>query len=220
MSRLEAHMIEPIKRLMVDELGLSVIAKEFSAGYGRADLVGAYLSEENHFFRKGNGLKDVTIDNYRLVEALMALRAGVNTSYEQLLQRVGVAESTLQKSILPRLENLGLVEHNRGKSARLLHPLPSPADHIVAVEAKQTRWQDAILQARRYTFFAEYTYIAVWNGKARLVDKSLLYRHRLGLIGVEVNSAEILIEAPKRNPRIPQMNRYCAEFLYSLWLQA
>ncbi|TKJ41364.1 hypothetical protein CEE36_08600 [candidate division TA06 bacterium B3_TA06] len=220
MKRLEAHMIRPIKTFMEDGLGLSMIAEEFSAGYGRADLVGAYLSDENHFFRKENGLKGVTIDNYRLVETLMALRLDVNVSYEQLLRKVGVAESTLQKSILPRLVNLGLVEHNRGKSARLLYSLPSPADHIVAVEAKQARWRDAILQARRYTFFADYTYIAVWNGKARLVDKSLLYRHRLGLIGVEVNSAEILIEAPKRNPRIPQMNRYCAEFLYSLWLQA
>jgi hypothetical protein len=96
----------------------------------------------------------------------------------------------------------------------LLKNPPSPTREIVAVELKQRRWREAILQARRYTFFADRTYVAIWNGAVELVDRRLLYRFRLGLIGVEGDRAQVLIEAPRRKPRQEKMNRYCAEFLY------
>jgi hypothetical protein len=71
------------------------------------------------------------------------------------------------------------------------------------------------LQARRYTFFANQTYVAVWSKTAPRVDKALLYRHRIGLISVKVSGeCSILIEAPSINPRAANMNRLCAEFLY------
>ncbi len=103
---------------------------------------------------------------------------------------------------------------------RLLTVPPQPTKNIVAVEAKQTKWREAILQARRYTFFANQTYIAVWFDTVDRVDRRLLYRHRLGLIGVGTDNAEVILKAPKRIPRQPKMNRYCSEFLYRIALDA
>lgn len=211
--RLEAHMIEPIRQLMREDMGLEVIVEEFSAGYGIADLVGASMSKENCRTRKSMGLT-TPLDNRHFVEVLLLLRPGVRRSFTYLLNRIPLSESTLRQKVLPQMEAHGLIKRDADDYVSLLGEPSQPTECIVAVEAKQTRWRDAIIQARRYTFFADQTYIAVWNGAAGRVDRMLLYRHRIGLIGVEPDGAEVFFEAPTRKPRDPKMNRYCAEFLY------
>ena len=213
MRQLERHMIEPIRYLMFRDMNLDVVDQEFSAGYGVADLIGAVLCQTSCQKRKDLGIEKA-FDHRLLVNVLMILRAGKRTSLAYILNKVAISESTLRQKILPVLAQFGLIKKDADGYIRVLFQPPNPAKRIVAIEAKQTKWREAILQARRYTFFANQTYIAVWNGTARLVDKSMLYRHRLGLIGVERNVAEILIEAPLRNPREAKMSRLCAEHLY------
>ena len=208
----EAHMIEPIQLLMYNVLQLDTIVKEFSAGYGIADLVGASLSKKSHEMRCGMG--QMLPLSRHAVQVMFTLRHRSRTSIDYLANRVALSNSTLKRQVLPSLAALGLVERYSDGYVRRIRELPPPADRIVAVEAKQTRWRDAIMQARRYTFFADETYIAVWNGTARLVDRNLLYRHRLGLIGVDPDGAQVLVTAPTRKPRQPDMHRFCAEFLY------
>lgn len=211
--RLEIEMIPPIRSLMQQEMNLDVISEEFSAGYGIADLVGASLSKKNCQRRERLGLS-TPLDNHHILEILLLLTTRGRTSISFLLGRISFSESTLRRKVLPQMITLGLIKRDLDGRIYLVNEPPEPARYIVAVEAKQTRWRDAILQARRYTFFANCTYIAVWNGTAELVDRQLLYRHRLGLIGVEPDGAEIILEAPSRKPRKPKMHRYCAEFLY------
>ena len=214
MSQLEAHMIEPIRQFMHHEMRMDITAQEFSAGYGFADLVGATLCEQGCQTRKEMGL-EVPLDHHYIVQVLLILRLKRRTSLEYILRRVAISESTLRKKVLPQMNKLGLIERDADAHVRLVSTPPKPARHVIAVEAKQTKWRDAILQARRYTFFANQTYVAVWSKTAPRVDKALLYRHRIGLINVELNGeCSILIEAPRINPRAANMNRLCAEFLY------
>jgi len=211
-------MIEPIRRFMLDHLRMDITAQEFSAGYGVADLVGAALCGEGCGVRKEKGL-EVALDHPYIVQVLLALHSEGRTSLSYLLRRVAISESTLRTKVLPHLDRLGLIEREDGY-IRLIFTPPKPARHLVAVEAKQTRWRDAILQARRYTFFADQTYVAVWEKTASRVDKALLYRHRVGLIAVEANGdCSIVVVAPKVRPRENNMNRFCAEFLYGLALR-
>ena len=219
MNYLEAEMIEPIRRFMQHQLQMDIIAQEFSAGYGVADLVGAALCEEGCELRKEKGL-EVALDHY-IVQVLLALRSEGRTSLPYILRRVALSESTLRRKVLPQLDKLGVIERYDDGYVRLLFTPPKPARHVVAVEAKQTRWRDAILQARRYTFFADQTYVAVWAKTATRVDKALLYRHRVGLIAVEPNGdCTAAVEAPRLSPRAVDMNRFCAEFLYGLALRS
>lgn len=205
-------MIEPIRLLLQAHLGLDVTAEEVSAGYGIADLVGASLNQECCLRRAELGL-DFPLDRHA-VQVLTVLKSDTRTSFDYLLKRTALSESTLRRQVLPRLVSRGLVQRYADGFLSRVIELPKPSKHIVAVEAKQTRWRDAILQARRYTFFADRTYVAVWNGTARLVDRHLLYRHRLGLIGVEPEGAEIIVEAPVREPRSSVMSQFCGELLY------
>lgn len=220
MSYLEAQMIEPIRRFMQHQMQMDIVAQEFSAGYGIADLVGAALCDEGCEMRKKKGLA-VALDHHHIVQVLLALRSDGRTSLSHILRRVALSESTLRRKVLPQLDKLGLIERYDDGYVRLIFAPPIPARHVVAVEAKQTRWRDAILQARRYTFFADQTYVAVWAKTAVRVEKSLLYRHRVGLIAVEPSGdCNILVEAPRVSPRESNMNRFCAEFLYGLTLRS
>lgn len=211
----EAHMVEPVRLLMQTVMGLEAIIEEFSAGYGTADLVGAKFCARNRQIRQKTETH-APIDHHHWVEVLLALNRNERMSYNSLQRRMTFSDNTLRKTVLPALAALGLVERDKDGYVCLLKNPPSPADEIVAIELKQTRWREAILQARRYTYFADRTYVAVWNGTAELIDRRLLYRFRLGLIGVERNHAEVLVEAPRRKPRQEKMHRYCAEFLYNI----
>ena len=220
MSLLEAQMIEPIQRFMQRQLQMDITAREFSAGYGIADLVGAALCDKGCELRKDRGL-EVALDHHHIVQVLLVLRSNGRTSLPYILRRVALSESTLRTKVLPQLKRLGVIERYEDGYVRLIFAPPKPAKHVVAVEAKQTKWRNAILQARRYTFFADQTYVAVWARTATRVDKALLYRHRVGLIAVEPDGdCFIMVDAPIVNPRENNMNRLCAEFLYGLAIRS
>jgi hypothetical protein len=194
-------------------MGLQVTAEEVCVGYGVADVVGAAISDHACRVRKQMGLEE-PLDSRHVVETLLSLRPGVWHSYPYLLGRVSVAESTLRGRIIPLFVRLGLADRDGARYVRLLKMPPSVVEEIIAVEAKQARWMDAIIQARRYTYFANQTYIALWDGATRNVDRALLFRHRLGLIGVEGRRAQVVVEAPPRIPRRPAWHWYCGEVLY------
>ena len=198
---------------MQTAMGLDAIIEEFSAGYGTADLVGAKFCARSCQVRQKAKIH-APIDHHHWIEVLLALTRSKRMSYDSLQRHITFSDITLRKTVLPALAALGLVQRDKEGFVCLLKNPPSPAKEIVAVELKQKRWREAILQARRYTFFADRTYVAVWNGTAELVDRRSLYRFRLGLIGVEQDHAEILVEAPRRRPRQEKMHRYCAEFLF------
>jgi len=199
--------------LMRNGMGLEIIAEEFSAGYGIADLVGARISHENCQSRQDLGLT-LPIDHQHLLEVLLLLRLGVRRSCAHLMKNISFSESRLRRTVIPQLQSYGLVNYDKDDYLRLLIDPPMPIENIVAVEAKQTKWKTAILQARRYSFFADQSYIAVWSEVASAVDREMLYRHRLGLISVDDHGANVLYAAPVRKPREPKMSRYCAEYLY------
>lgn len=218
-GRLEVQMIAPTQALMRETMGLEVITEEFSAGYGIADLVGATMCKKCWRKRATLGVAS-PVDHRPLIEVLFALKSGRRKSLSNLATCVSFAESTLRHKVLPLMASRGFIEQHADGYVQLLLDPPAPTSSIVAVEVKQTRWREAILQARRYTFFADQTYVAVWNGSAKLVDRKMLYRHRIGLIAVEPEGAEILLEAPHRSPRAPKMHRFCAEALYRKALES
>ena len=212
MTRKEAQMIAPIRQLLYQKMFIDITELEFSVGYGIADVVGAKLCSKNCAQRENLGLA-VAFDHVHVAEVLIALYANKWTSFKDLTRKISFSESTLRKKVLPKLVKLQIIERIND-SFRLGIHLPKPTQNLIAVEAKQIKWKEAILQARRYSFFADETYIAVWSETVKRVDRALLYRHRLGLISVESNFAEVIVEAPKRKPREPKFNLYSAEFFY------
>jgi hypothetical protein len=144
-SRREAHMIEPLLALMHGSMGLDVTVQEFSAGYGVADLVGAELSDENCRYREHWGLA-APLDHLFVVEVFLAMLLEGSSSISELMKHISFAESTLKNKILPQMVSHGLVERGKNGLLSLVACPPQPTNYIVAIEAKQTRWRDAVLQ--------------------------------------------------------------------------
>ncbi len=198
---------------MQDSMGLDVVVEEFSAGYGIADLVGGVESKSGQKKRRWMGIAE-PLDDWKLWEVLQTLGTRRPKTVADLAEQVPLSVSTLRSKVLPRLVKAGLVERLPNDRMRLKASPPLPVRRIVAVEAKQHRWLDAVRQAYRYTCFAERTYVAIWNGAAANVDRNLLAKLRLGLIGVEPDGAQVLMCAQVVKPRRPKMHRYCSEALY------
>lgn len=217
-KRFEFEMISPIRSALSQQLHLDVVSTEFSAGYGVADLVGAKLCPDGVRMRQNSGTMDA-IDKKLLVRVLMAIRRDRRTSVNAILGKLAISESTLKKKVLPQLDRAGIIDRVSPNFVSLVSDVPNPMKQIIAVEAKQTKWREAIIQARRYGYFANKSYIAIWSEKIRSIDRNLLYRHRLGLISVTDGGADIVVEAPLRAPRVRYMHRYCAEYLYGILLQ-
>jgi len=214
--RVESRMIAPIGDAVANYHRLDVWLREYRSGYGIADLVGMVVSRASYEERTRGGQRP-PLEDRRVIEVLLRIPSKRSLSFETLAQRVALAPSSLRHKALRALIKRGLVLEKKGRYW-LLGRLPNPAAEIVAVEAKIDRWSDAILQARRYTLFAHRSYVAVPMAVVPSVDRLLLYRHRIGLIGVEDSFAQIIIEAPRITPRDVCAHRVCAESLYSIVL--
>jgi hypothetical protein len=105
--------------------------------------------------------------------------------------------------VLRRMERLGVVESRPGRSYRVtMTALPMEIE-VVAVEAKLTRWREAISQAVEYQRFANQVYVALPH---TTVDDNFLPCYEecgargLGLMAVSPESSELLLEARRETP--------------------
>jgi len=74
---------------------------------------------------------------------------------------------------------------------------------LVAIEAKITRWREALAQAHRYRAFADRTYVAL---PSEIIDRTeaigeCAHRMGIGLIAVTSTSASVILESPSVVPR-------------------
>ncbi len=87
--------------------------------------------------------------------------------------------------------------------------------HLIAFEAKLTRWRDALHQAYRSTTFANFAYVVVPIATARRAMKFEVEfeRRGVGLIAVEGNVVTIMLAAPRHDPLQPWLTE--AALLYA-----
>ena len=83
--------------------------------------------------------------------------------------------------------------------------LPANAE-VVAIEAKLTRWREAVDQASAYLRFADRAYVALPLETAeRTHDLLAVCRSRgLGLLGVAPHGVQLIRRAPRRRARSPE----------------
>jgi len=105
-----------------------------------------------------------------------------------------------------RLHHYRLLARTSDSTYRLnRRRLPLKAE-VVAVEAKLTRWTDAITQALSYLSFANRSYVAL---PQRTVLKSKRVKDAcldsgIGLLSVGKSNAQVLVRATRREPLSPE----------------
>lgn len=85
--------------------------------------------------------------------------------------------------------------------------------HVLAVEFKMRDWRRALWQASVNQLFAEYSYVAVWHGTARVLDRQYLERQGIGLISVHPTGARVVMGATRSRVLNPLHRRAVTETL-------
>ena len=88
---------------------------------------------------------------------LSSLRRLGSTRIDLLENRCGLERSALRNGALKRLRDWNLLE--TGPGGRVALCTPKSSARIIAIEAKLTKWKDALEQAVAYQLYADETYV-------------------------------------------------------------
>lgn len=129
---------------------------------------------------------------------LATLRGSRAIRLDRLAEAVGHRSAHLKSEALRQLANDGLVwECNGGHWYAPNSWRTNPRIH--AIEAKLTRWRDAVRQARAYTQFADYSYVLLPMASARLAmaNSHTFAEHGVGLLAAANGTVTPLIRATR-----------------------
>jgi hypothetical protein len=91
--------------------------------------------------------------------------------------------------------------------------LLSKSGEVVAIEAKLTRWRDALHQATRNRSFAETSYVLLPTAAAKVAEKYLAeFRVRnVGLCSLSPCGLDVIFEPRRETPIEPWLNQAATE---------
>lgn len=122
------------------------------------------------------------------VRVLLALTNGI-TDLDELTTTAGLTRAHLRRAVLPDLASCGWVEPlaSRSTDVELLVPFEPLLNWVVTVEAKRSKWRDAVAQARRHTVVATRAFVAIEAASATVIREhgADLAREGIGLATVD-----------------------------------
>lgn len=208
--RYESEMIQPLMSFLVDEFYLDAVEREFSAGYGIADIVGVKYDRKKLKSRFESGLKE-TVANIRELSLLNALQKDKYSTVESLAKQVGLSISYVKKVLLKSLIEKGYVEKQQNKYI-LIRNISYFTDLVVSIEAKLTKWRDALGQAKRYQHFSNLVFVALPQNTVRNVNRELFIKSNIGVLSVTDDYVNIELKPQRMKPKTMTMYLYCNEF--------
>lgn len=154
-----------------------IVAREVPARSGRADILLLTVSRRALMRRMRLGIRFESE-----AEAKVAASYGLGDSTSaSIAQRLGVSRGYAQRVIA----GLG----RRSITTSVLRRTGHGVGDSLLIEAKMSRWQIAVAQARRYRTLAHQTAIAMPAAGLRTVDRSYVSRVGLGLIAIDNGQA-------------------------------
>lgn len=188
---------------------------EVNLGYGIADLV---IMEYQHCdINRKNLLSKLDINIY--------LELQRNKKWYTIEEIQNVTRSNLSriKSSLESLEEEGFIKSNKeGDKYKFFRKYKPAFKTSIAIEAKLKNWKRALMQAYRYNWFSNYSYVVLPKTSINSAKKKLnmFQSLKVGLASIDTNGEIELIYKPKRNkPYNTNMEYLLNENLLNHWLQ-
>lgn len=208
--RYEAEMIQPLKSFLIDALYLDAVEEEFSAGYGIADIVGIRCNYQKLKYRFDYGLKN-PVSNIRELSLLKAFQKNSSLTADVLSKKTGLSVSYIKKVLLKSLVEKGYLEKH-GNEYTLIADISSFTELVVSVEAKLTKWRDALAQAKRYQHFSNIVFVALPQQTVKKIERELFKKNNIGVLSVGSGSINIELKPQLMKPKTLVMHLYCNEF--------
>jgi len=188
----ESQLVDELSKGLKKTFKTDVAVKEFSAGYGIADLTFA-----KNFISTNNKLNRKPIDNYYSLKSLLALSHETPFTSDEVMKIAGVSKSSTNKIVRWLLEEDYISKIDRGVYQKVSN-VENPIKKLIAIEAKLSDWKSGALQARRYKSFTDECYLAILSKQEANIDFSYLDRFGIGLILFDQSSGKISF---KRKPQ-------------------
>lgn len=193
----EYDMVSHLANTLQNEFETDAYAREFTVGYGIADLVFA-----KSFYSSQNKLQRKPISNYYALVLYLSLQPGKEVTASEAQTMLRSSASVARAALSALLEDGYISSTSKGRYSKT-RTIEQPQLKLVAIEAKLRDWRSGILQARRYKAFTDESYLAILSKFERNIDPQLLEQHDIGLILVDEEFGSIVF---KRRPvgRRPQ----------------
>lgn len=204
---LENEMIPVIKsqyKQFINKSSLSPIAyaEELPVNYRIVDLVFAPIQTSvevlNSIDEYKTSLKKLNMSQLDVLSIFMMNPKG--TSIHQLSKILRMKPEKIHKDYINLFLELKLIQ----RKSRYIYTSTDWASvyphYVVAIEAKLTKWQEALEQAIYNLNFADYSYVAMdhrMNFRQDIVEKFIIAN--VGLLSVGENNKVTVIYKPKKN---------------------
>lgn len=187
----EYDLVSYLAEELKEEFSTDAFAREFSVGYGIADLVFA-----RRFYSKENKIGREPISNYYSLMLYLSLQQESEFNISQAAAKLRTSRG-IAKSAVDELMSTGYVSQLKRGSYAKTTVIETRPMKLVAIEAKLKDWKQGILQARRYKSFTDESYLAILAKYEKNIDPALLEVHDIGLILIDPADGTITF---KRRP--------------------
>ena len=191
----EKTLVQKLDKILKKKFGTNLAFHEFSAGYGIADLVFA----SDFSFRK-NDIKRTPLTDFNCLNLLINLEKGGVYSFDQIRDFFPSLDIQNLKKNLSLLVNNKYVKKISANNYVKIDEKDelSQIKKIIAIEVKLSDHKGGLVQARRYQYFADESYLAILKEAEKNIDFVEFNKYNIGMILFDTATNTIEIKSPKR----------------------
>lgn len=212
----EKKLVEKLDRILKKEFGTNLAFHEFSAGYGIADLV---FAPDFSFNKKVAGRTPLT--NFGSLQMLMSLEDAKPYDFDEILSVFPHLDAgEIKKYLRPLLSNEYLTVMEDSMYIKTWQEDFNPIKKVIAVEVKLSDHRGGLVQARRYQYFADESYLAILKEAEKNIDFDEFNKHNIGLIlfNQHTNTVEIRHPQPTNINYEDTVSLFAKEMMLSRYL--
>jgi len=199
----EKTLVQKLEKILIKKFFTDVSFREFSAGYGIADLVFA-----PDFSFKKNTISRAPLTDFNILSMLISLEVNKEYSLGELHKQFNYLQpSKLNKSISFLIKNKYLYKADKKYYIKTVEEgTINPIKKIIAIEAKLSDHRNGLIQARRYQYFADESYLAILKKAERNINMDEFNKYNIGLILFNDKTGNIEIRNPQNYNNIFKYN--------------
>ncbi len=212
----EEKLVQKLDRILKREFGTNISFREFSAGYGIADLVFA-----SDFSFSKHKIQRAPIANFHALKILYSFTQERLYSKEEILS---LGDHFERKNLIKQLgflvkndylEKISKDTYKKTKTADDIHPIKK----VIAIEVKLTDHKNGLIQAKRYRYFADESYLAILKSAEKHIDMNEFNKHNIGLILFDGDNNRLEIRYPEKSKiQEDRIKHYAKELMFQKFI--